>query len=179
MYKTIEEISCVLQQNGVDYDTIADIIKGISHYTKNYCVEALKRDRLRINNTFETEKIVCSAVYVDDGIEHKGQPLNVERGFVVCGRRHSDCYSTLRALGVLERYCTYDSDTSHRRNQCFVTSRNRMVGRKEAFILAKEAGQLIHSIDHEGDLISEELWNGFDTQPDIEEFDMYLRNKTK
>lgn len=38
------------------------------------------------------EHIICAAIWINDKIKHQQQPTNVEIGFVVCGRRHNNCY---------------------------------------------------------------------------------------
>ena len=80
--------------------------------------------------------IVCSAVWYNDGIVYKNQPTNIEAGFVVCGRRHGNCFTTLEIMGK-------NYDNVKKDEVGFVTSDNRFVGRKEAFKIALEANQLL------------------------------------
>jgi hypothetical protein len=44
------------------------------------------------------EFIICSALYYNDGASHLHQPKNIDTGFVICGRRHHNCYGTLAAI---------------------------------------------------------------------------------
>lgn len=39
--------------------------------------------------------IICAAIWFNDGREHIHQPRNIEKGFVVCGRRHHNVYLTV------------------------------------------------------------------------------------
>jgi hypothetical protein len=41
------------------------------------------------------EWILCAAILVEDGEEHLHQPRNIKTGFVICGRRHHNCYRIL------------------------------------------------------------------------------------
>lgn len=45
------------------------------------------------------EYIMCSAIHVKDGKEHVHQPENITSGFVICGRRHHNCYTILDMMG--------------------------------------------------------------------------------
>src|SRR6478752_8153270 len=109
------------------------------------------------------EFIICAAIHIDDKMEHLAQPPNVKTGFVVCGRRHSDCYQTIiflrgdiddffKSLGI--------SAADQRKCQGFMTSNNRYVDRREAYKLAKENNQIEYggeAIENDDDsiLISE------------------------
>lgn len=113
----------------------------------------------------ENEFILCAAIYINDKKNHYGQPENIKEGFIVCGRRHSDCYSTLKALigeDLMNRLLdsTKDISTPH---QGFITSTNKYLSRKEAFVIAKKANQIqfgLEASDNGEDsiLISENLY---------------------
>jgi hypothetical protein len=45
-----------------------------------------------------TDFILCSAIWINDNQVHKQQPENIEIGFVICGRRHHNCYQTITDL---------------------------------------------------------------------------------
>ena len=97
------------------------------------------------------EKILCAAIWYNDGIVHVHQPKNVSIGFVICGRRHHNCYATAGVFGL--------APGAYEHEQGFVTTEDRFVLRPEAYNIAVAAGQLIH----EGDckihvLISEDLY---------------------
>lgn len=96
------------------------------------------------------EKILCAAIWYNDGKGHEHQPKNIKTGYVWCGRRHHNII-TLRSelLGEPTR-----RETSV---QGFITSLDRFVDRLEGNIIAMAAGQALHNI--EGDeLISEDLY---------------------
>jgi len=46
----------------------------------------------------EKEFILCAAIWVNDETIHSQQPINIEIGFVICGRRHNNCYQTIKDL---------------------------------------------------------------------------------
>lgn len=83
------------------------------------------------------EYILCSAIYFNDGNEHIHQPKNIDTGFVVCGRRHHNCFATFKAMGLtkperIERMGEV---------QGFITNTDRFVDREEASKIAFESGQ--------------------------------------
>ena len=94
--------------------------------------------------------IICAAVHYPVGYKRKDQPVNINTGYVIAGRRHSNCYQVLEMLGVNIGSCS-------RSNEGFLTSDNRFLNRKEAALLAKERGQIIHPYSPE-ELISENLY---------------------
>jgi hypothetical protein len=90
------------------------------------------------------ERIVCSAVYYMNDIVYPHQPKNIEKGIVVCGLRHSNCFVPLSNI-FPKRDKTDDI-------QGFLTSKNRFVHREEAGRIAFAAGQtdtLIKSLHSE------------------------------
>ena len=36
-------------------------------------------------------RILCAAIWYDDKNNYKGQPLNIQSGYVVAGLRHNNC----------------------------------------------------------------------------------------
>ena len=90
------------------------------------------------------ERIVCAAIYWDDGIEHKHQPKNIETGWVVCGHRHHNCFPILTALGRKGTVI-----------QGFLTDFGNFVDRKTAAKLAFESGQMDTDVEL---LFSEDLY---------------------
>lgn len=89
------------------------------------------------------EIIICSAIYINDDCVHGDQPTNIKNGFVVCGRRHNNCYATINAIyGDLDKFIAI---TDHKdSDQGFITSMNRYVDRTEAFLIASNANQLLY-----------------------------------
>ena len=79
-------------------------------------------------------------------------------GVIVCGYRHGDCYEIIRKL-------TGDNEGPGREDQGFLTSLNRFVCRREAWIIAKESNQIKYGLiastaedEDESTLISENLY---------------------
>jgi len=109
---------------------------------------------LKTEYTMITQRIMCSAIHVQDGKEYDNQP--VDTGFVICGRRHNQCVSIIALMGGTG---TYHND------MCvfgFMTSDGQFVDRKEAFTIAKAAGQLLmpnlYDPSLNPGLSSEDLW---------------------
>lgn len=115
------------------------------------------------------EFVLCAAIYINDGEVHEGQPQNIQIGFVICGRRHHNCYQTIKDLcgeNVNSKYGKLISAMSSdeiRKHQGFITSEDRYVDRKDAWKIAKENEQIqfgLESSENEEDsiLISENLY---------------------
>jgi hypothetical protein len=117
------------------------------------------------------EFIICSAVWYQDGLKHESQPLNIDSGFVVTGRRHGNCFATVKAISYLacdnEVFLTalkrIENRMSQKEHIGFLTNLDRFVSRKEAWIIAKENNQIKFGLEasENGDnsiLISENLW---------------------
>lgn len=112
---------------------------------------------------FKQEYIICSAIYYNDGLIHLHQPANIKTGFVVCGRRHHNCYKTVAAIVGLDevikrRLAAFEP---MRDDQGFLTNFDRYVNRKEAMKIAQAAGQLLNPALHEdaeNELTSEDLF---------------------
>lgn len=100
------------------------------------------------------EKIICAAIHVKHNQQHAGQPVNIETGFVVCGRRHDACHTTIAILNPSFLKLLTSGDNG------FVTTKNKFVDRKEGYVIAKDAGQLLHNYHDSTNLIltSEDLW---------------------
>jgi len=80
--------------------------------------------------------LLCAAIHVDDGIAHGHQPKNIKTGFVVCGHRHHNCFTTMGAMGKRAA-----RDYSGKYTSGFLTSCNRYVDRIEGMAMAIKAGQ--------------------------------------
>lgn len=114
----------------------------------------------------QKEFIICAAIWVNDGMVHEQQPSNVDIGFVICGRRHHNCYQTIKDLvgDYNEYYKSLNmSDDDYRKHQGFITSLDRYVGRKEGWMIAKNNNQILFGLtaSENGDdsiLISENLY---------------------
>ena len=83
------------------------------------------------------ERIICAAIWFDDGKKYEHQPANIDTGFVVCGHRHHNCFMTVSILrGEDCRASDYGKSV-----QGFLTSSNMFLSRKKAAALAFESGQ--------------------------------------
>lgn len=104
----------------------------------------------------EKEYILCAAIHYDDGMEYSHQPKNIKAGIVVAGRRHHNCITTIAMLTE----GNYDKKLAAREAQGFITNTDRFVNRKEAYVIAKEAGQLLHNLHDDTNpiLTSEDVW---------------------
>lgn len=107
------------------------------------------------------EKIICSAIWFQTGVAYVHQPKNIEAGYVICGRRHHNCFATKMAvmdetntLSLVERT---DLACKPPIVQGFLTNTDRFVDRKEAFLIAKKAGQLLLEKKNET-LFSEDIF---------------------
>lgn len=86
------------------------------------------------------EYIICSAIhYDDDGTIYKEQPTNVKTGIVVTGRRHNNCFYSLKQMSL------YDETKVTKENTIagFLTNLDRFLNRKDAFVLAEKNEQLL------------------------------------
>lgn len=117
----------------------------------------------------DKEFILCSAVYINDGKVHEQQPVNINVGFVISGRRHNNCYQTIKDVTGLSvndsigDWIKTLSDDEIRQHQGFITSLDRFVDRKEAWDIAKKNNQIQFGFkaSENGDdsiLISENLY---------------------
>jgi len=85
----------------------------------------------------EKEKIVCSAIWYNDGKKtYTNQPRNISEGIVVAGLRHCNCFSTLVCIFPDREYI------GKRPTQGFLTTNHRFVDRYEGMRIARAAGQV-------------------------------------
>ena len=94
------------------------------------------------------ERILCAAIWFEDGEKNVHQPKNITTGFVVCGRRHHNCIAIVDVLG--ESVIGYKEHI-----QGFLTSEDRFVDRKEGAKIAYAAQQ---TKEFESPLFSEDLY---------------------
>jgi hypothetical protein len=79
------------------------------------------------------ERILCAAIYYQNGIEYVHQPKNISTGIVVCGWRHHNCIQVLSEM--------FPDGEKTLRKQGFLTQSNRFVDREEGGSIAFAAGQ--------------------------------------
>ena len=85
----------------------------------------------------ETEAIICAAIWYKEQPTAKIQPINVDRGVVVCGHRHPHCIHVFVALTGKRSVTTECGEYE----QGFLTNKNRFVDRYEGGRIAFAAGQ--------------------------------------
>jgi hypothetical protein len=100
------------------------------------------------------EKIICAAIWYNNGKVYPNQPLNIKEGIVVCGWRHGNCISILNAIFPDKEYVLKNKDGKHT-IQGFLTSNGTFVNRVEASEIAFEAMQ---TEEDSGCLFSEDLY---------------------
>lgn len=96
--------------------------------------------------------IICSAIHITDNITHLHQPKNITSGFVICGRRHHNCFQTLAIL----KQNTNIGWLPH--TQGFITNDDLYLNRQDAFQVALKAKKLINPPGTVHTLTSEDLW---------------------
>jgi hypothetical protein len=113
---------------------------------KNKDVLAYVTKWLRDNDN--TQRILCAAIWFDDGIVHVHQPKNIQTGFVICGRRHHNCFATLSAI-TDKRHFEFEKE------QGFLTNDDMFMNRVDAAKVAFEAKQ---TDEIKKELFSEDLY---------------------
>jgi UDP-3-O-[3-hydroxymyristoyl] glucosamine N-acyltransferase len=93
------------------------------------------------------EYVLCAAIHFLDDKKYTHQPKNVSSGFVICGRRHHNCFTT-----VFEQKINYNKAKCI---QGFITSHDNFVNREEAAKIAFEAKQTNEMVEV---LVSEDLY---------------------
>lgn len=88
------------------------------------------------------EFIICAANYYNDGEKYVHRPINIEYGYIICGRRHHNCIVTLTQI-VGFPYNERALEIKQTEVQGFLTNTNRFVDRKEAYKIAFDANQII------------------------------------
>lgn len=145
-----------LKANGIirQLDTRVEVIQcnylGLINVMNEYAVHYKNRVSKPESEESQTEKIICAAVWFQDGqTTYIHQPKNISSGYVVAGRRHHNCF-TLHAMltGVGQKAESV---------QGFLTDTDRFVDRKEAMEIAKQSGQVPKSQSFE-ELYSEDLY---------------------
>lgn len=87
--------------------------------------------------TEKKERILCAAIWFDDGKKHPHQPKNIETGLVYCGWMHGCIFPQLGGtVGERHKIGLFEKE------QGFLTSKNRFVGREEAGKIALACKQI-------------------------------------
>ncbi len=88
----------------------------------------------------EKEYVICAANWYQDGKVHIHQPRNIEKGFVISGRRHHNCFIT---FAIIRNVQPEDQPERVNIEQGFLTSKDRWVTREEAANIALEIKQIV------------------------------------
>lgn len=151
--------TCIV--SGFYFNELLVIEKDNNIYCENYIYCEKYNSKLYVLGAKELkesdyifEKILCSAINYN--------------GAIITGRRHSDCYKSLKSILEVESYSNINFELPDREHQGFLTTFNRFVDRKEAYKIAKAQNQIKYGFDatengEESILISENLFN-----PEIE-----------
>ena len=99
--------------------------------------------------------ILCAAIHFDDGKKYNHQPSNIKTGFVICGRRHHNCFATIATIKGLDEWIEERKD--YKVIQGFLTSTDLFLNREKSYSVAKECGQVTDKIIG-SILTSEDLW---------------------
>lgn len=114
--------------------------------------EEISINQIKPSKNIKEERILCSAIYIDDGIvysDSRVMPGNKKSGMVVCGQRHHNCY------GILHQFLRDKVDII-KSDEGFLTSKGNFLTRDEAKELAFRIGQITETISTT--LTSEDLW---------------------
>ena len=95
------------------------------------------------------EKVLCAAIWFNDGQHYYHQPTNIPSGFVISGWRHGSILMVAKAMN-----CKISPNDQV---QGFITSKNRFLNRKEAREFVLSTGQL-QTTEFGDELYSEDLY---------------------
>ena len=150
------QIKILKRVTGKDEVTMEDYFNAVSELsfevtkTDNEIVDVQpiqNNGRIFIGGLPQTkEYIMCSAIHFDDGKEHVHQPVNIKSGFVICGRRHHNCFYTASLIGQEVK--------KFKQTQGFLTNTNRFVDRHEGLLTAYKSKQTEKCI---GELFREDV----------------------
>ena len=101
----------------------------------------------------QEEKILCAAIHFNDNKKYSLQPINIGEGFVMCGFRHGCIFEQTSAKFMERKDLNIMQEI-----QGFLTNKNRFVSRKEAWVIAENANQIIDNSGGYGTLYSEDLY---------------------
>jgi hypothetical protein len=122
--------------------------------THNVCQRSWVDKKGLILNEKPTEYIICSAIHFLNDNEYVHQPVNIKKGFVICGRRHHNCFMSLGITSELLVKGRIDHGIKDE-IEGFLTNTNRFVEREEGARIALAAGQIKEATTR---LYSEDLY---------------------
>jgi hypothetical protein len=157
----IEEAKLYVQEQGLQ--TRGAYRNGESEISLPYLLAAYHHDKsVPVNSQVEDqERILCAAIWYDDGKEYRFQPVNIKSGIVVSGLRHPHCKIILNSWlypnwqnDELEEQIK--NDVNNKEEQGFITSKQRFVNRKEGAEIFQASGGTLKYQKHQ--LFSEDLY---------------------
>lgn len=100
--------------------------------------------------------ILCAAIWFKDRKKYELQPKNVDAGFVICGRRHYNCYKTVWiANKETVEHLLESLETNERVIEGFLTSDDQFVDRMKGGEIAFRARQ---TANFKRSLLAEDLY---------------------
>lgn len=94
----------------------------------------------------KVERIICSAIWYDNGKEYVHSPVNIKTGFVVAGLGHHNCLGTVATLTGFNKQVDSKEAIQYIDDvQGFLTNKRRFVERIEAMNIAIASGQVVES----------------------------------
>jgi hypothetical protein len=109
------------------------------------------------------EYLLCAAIWYKELPSMRLLPYNCDRGIVLCGRRHDNIIAQMEATMGLRTVSNGGIRSAGEYEQGFLTNTNRFVGRREAYKIALESGQIKKKkINNDKEeiyhLFSEDVW---------------------
>lgn len=106
----------------------------------------------KVNNPpdWKQEYVLCASIHIQDEMIHLHQPKNIETGYVVTGHRHCNCFQVLSI--------TKTDWKKYQITQGFLTSKNRFIGRSEAYDLSLKTKQAQEETSDSAILTSEDIY---------------------
>lgn len=100
--------------------------------------------------------VLCAAIWFKNRKKYELQPENIDSGFVICGRRHCNCYKTaLIANKEKLEHLLENLETNDRVIEGFLTSDDQFVDRIKGGEIAFRAGQTAYL---KSSLLAEDLY---------------------
>lgn len=95
------------------------------------------------------ERVLCAAIWYNDGVERVHLPRNLVTGLVFSGWRHCNCFTQVQALKEQLPPENWEEKRLHivlNTVQGFLTSKGNFIDRQAALKMAIEQNQIIEEI---------------------------------
>ena len=110
---------------------VSDTLKKLYKSVKEGCIVDVR------NISVKLERIICAAIWFNDGKPRIHQPVNIQTGVVMCGFGHACIFAQLGGRVADRQQLGYKEE-----KQGFLTTHNRFVDREEAAMIAYVCGQI-------------------------------------